>query len=461
MRQNYILTLFFSLISGVVFSQVVSIGTGSERTTGLPVDPFFKYSYSQSIYLSSEINQTGAITKINYKVAAGRELNSSNSWVVYMAHTSKTEFSSTSDWVASSDLTQVYSGTFTHTPGADVELVLNIPFNYNGTDNLLIAIEENQDSYDSGDDDLLATAVSENRSIMYRNDNNNPSPNSPPTATNIQSFIANVDLNFGVISGGGGSICDTAIQTIDDDFESYAGGTGNPMPDCWTKAGSFSVGGVRNSSGEAYSGSNYVFGYTLFNAGGYAYFMSPKLSTINSNYVADFNIKGGGQTGTAVSFEYGTMPNNTDLNTFTPFGTVQTTTSDYVNHITPKAPNNSHEYFVLRFQITEQHTSVYLDDFKWITAISLDVESVEKEKINFSVYPNPAKSSYVTIDLEGTFRDNIELVVYNALGEIVLTKREMFNVNNNMLDISKLSSGIYFLELRSNAKRCSKKLIIK
>jgi len=192
---------FFVLFTSVFYAQVVTIGTSTmDETQGLPIDPFYKFSYSQNIYLSSEINKSGDINVLTFKMAPGRQLNSSNSWVVYLTHTTKTMFTDTSDWVLGPDLTQVYSGTFTHNHGDNIVLTLDTPFNYNGTDNLLIAVEENQDSFDSGNDNLLASPVTENRSIMYRSDTNNPEPNSPPVATAVQTYVANVDISFNTLS---------------------------------------------------------------------------------------------------------------------------------------------------------------------------------------------------------------------------------------------------------------------
>ncbi|MXV38565.1 hypothetical protein GO491_07735, partial [Flavobacteriaceae bacterium Ap0902] len=161
--------------------------------------------------------------------------------------------------------------------------------------------------------------------------------------------------------------CDTAIETIRDDFESYVAGAGEDMPTCWTSAGSFVAAGVRNSDGNAYSGSNYVLGYTLFTANGFGYFITPNLSTINNLYQGQFYVRGAGSDGSAINFEYGTMSDNSDVSTFVSFGSPQVTNpEEYELYTTPVGPNNSGEYFALRFEIETWHTAIYLDDFEWI-----------------------------------------------------------------------------------------------
>ena len=359
MKKQYLFLLVAMILFGhCAMAQLISIGTESVRTTGLPIDPFYRFSYTQQIYLSSEINTLGDITQLRFKVAENRQLNNSNEWVVYLAHTTKTSFDSTTDWVASNELTQVYSGAFLHDHGADVILTLDTSFNYNGTDNLLIVVKDNSSGFDSGSDDLLASSVVDNRAIMFRSDSVNPDPNIPPIATNIQSYIANVDINFGAINP-----CDTSQTTIDDNFEDYPAGVGQPLPDCWSSiAPSGMVIGNRNIAGGAYSGSNYISAYvSIFNDQD-GYIISPKLSTLNGGYEADFYIK---TSYPGATFQYGTMSDPTESSTFNAVGSETSLSIAYTNVNTGSIPATSDEYFVIKFTSPNQHTVIQMDDFKW------------------------------------------------------------------------------------------------
>jgi len=175
------------------------IGTGTITDQALPIEPFYGYSLSQSIYLSSEINFGAApIQKIAYYY-------SGTSWTdaitIYMGHTTKTAFSSSSDWVASSNLTQVYSGSLTTTTSSGwVELTLSTPFSYNGNSNLVVAVDENTSGYHASADEFYCSAVTGNRSIVFYDDNTNPSPSSPPTSGTYlytKAYIPNTRLTFG------------------------------------------------------------------------------------------------------------------------------------------------------------------------------------------------------------------------------------------------------------------------
>ena len=69
----------------------------------------------------------------------------------------------------------------------------------------------------------------------------------------------------------------------------------------------------------------------------------------------------------------------------------------------------------------------------------------------FSLYPNPAKSQF-TIQLENnTILENVN--IYNNLGQLVLTSKKL------ILDISKLASGLYVVEIETNKGIFNKSLI--
>jgi len=174
---------------------LIEIGDGTITNMSLPIEPYFGYTYSQTIYLQSEINKSNQmISKLYYN------FNGNSAWSdsinVYMGHTSKTSFSSTTDWIPVANLSQVYAGRIavTRTRGW-VELVLPTPFFYNNTDNLVIAVDEETAGFHSSTDEFYCTAVADNRAISYHNDTTNPSPAAPPTGT-LAAYIPDTRLQF-------------------------------------------------------------------------------------------------------------------------------------------------------------------------------------------------------------------------------------------------------------------------
>ncbi len=193
MKKKNFLRTFVALMAIFTFSTLnaqVQVGDG-DINSRLPVNPYFGYSYSQSIYLASEINANGSITELSYNFS-GTSLSNSNDWTIYIGHTSKSSFDSNSDWIDVSTLTQVYSGTFTD-PGTPGWITIDITdWDYNGTDNIVIAVDENQSLYNGSEDKFKSFHVAgTTRSLSTYDDTNNPTPSSPPSG--IQSeFIPNI-----------------------------------------------------------------------------------------------------------------------------------------------------------------------------------------------------------------------------------------------------------------------------
>ncbi|HOU64018.1 MAG TPA: choice-of-anchor J domain-containing protein, partial [Tenuifilaceae bacterium] len=173
----------------------VQIGSGTTTTSFFPIYAYYGYSYTQQIYLKSEIATAGDITKIRFYLSSAAPTNS-NQWVVYMGHTTKTAFTSTTDWVPVASLTEVFNGTVTFPASGNwMEINLSTPFNYNNTDNLVIAVDENAPSY-GATTNWLAFNSGTNRGIYYRDDTINPNPATPPTAFSTTATINQVQLYF-------------------------------------------------------------------------------------------------------------------------------------------------------------------------------------------------------------------------------------------------------------------------
>ena len=249
MKRQIIYLLFVLFALSWQTKAQVSIGSDTSTNQGLPIEPFYGYSYSQVIYLQSEINASGDITTLTWDFA-GSSISNSNDWTIYMGHTTKSEFSSTSDWIDVSTLTQVYSGTVS--VDANNKVVVDITdFTYNNTDNLVIAVDENASSYNETSDDFNCSAVSGNRGLIYRNDSTNPDPVNPPTASYRKQYIANIVL------GGITQACPTPsngtnsnVTTISADFD----WTENGSAGSWTieyKAGADFTPGTGAEDGSA------------------------------------------------------------------------------------------------------------------------------------------------------------------------------------------------------------------
>ena len=209
----------------------VTIGAGNLQAENAPFEPFYGYSYSQTVYLASEINANGDISDIQWYYSGTSALPSSQELIIYMAELPRTEFASTTDWEPIASFTEVYSGGITVTAGVEgwVTLTLDTPFTYAGTGNLVIAVEENGAGYDASGDDFYNSQVTTNRTISYFSDGTNPDPTTPPTASNIDDTIPNIVL------GGITQACPNPTDL------SITGITANEAVFSWTETGGSTI----------------------------------------------------------------------------------------------------------------------------------------------------------------------------------------------------------------------------
>lgn len=168
----------------------------------MPANTNVEYSYSQQIYLQSEIGMPGEITKIRFYMVGGVSLSNTRNWTIYLGHTTKTYFSSNGDWVPYSALTEVFSGTIAETPAAGwYEITLSGSFRYNNVDNLVVAVNENSSGQNTNTNYLRYWTPSvSNRGIRCSASGTNINPVNPPWATGRISSLSQIQLVFSLPS---------------------------------------------------------------------------------------------------------------------------------------------------------------------------------------------------------------------------------------------------------------------
>ena len=183
--KKLLLSCFF-ILSMSLCAQI-TLGGGSTNVGVAPISTYYGYSYVQQIFTKQEINANAAgnITGLKFYLNPASSLSSSSQWTVYLGQTAKTSFDSDSDWIALPQLTQVFSGTVTHTNGV-VEITFATPFAYNNVSNLVLAAEENSQGYDQNDADeaMYVYNSSQSTALYYRNDFTDPDPAAPPSDGN-------------------------------------------------------------------------------------------------------------------------------------------------------------------------------------------------------------------------------------------------------------------------------------
>ena len=137
----------WSNVVSFVPSNATVIGSGSSNSQNLPTNNFYKYSLTQQIYTPAELGAAGSILSVAFykdnTVECNRNLD------IYMVSTTKSSFSSGSDWISVSSANKVYSGTVSFADNAWTTIMLNTPFEYDDTRNVAIIVDDNTGSYKS------------------------------------------------------------------------------------------------------------------------------------------------------------------------------------------------------------------------------------------------------------------------------------------------------------------------
>jgi hypothetical protein len=159
--------MFFPTVSSVVCASR-HFGSQSRSEYYMPVNDYYRNSYTQQIYTPNEVG-VGLINKISFNYAHTAAMTKKTNVEIYMGHTDKAAFSTTSDWVTTG-LQLVYTGSLNCTHQGWNEFVLDQTFNYNGTDNLVIAVRDNSGDYDGSAFKFYLTNTTGYQGMSWQND---------------------------------------------------------------------------------------------------------------------------------------------------------------------------------------------------------------------------------------------------------------------------------------------------
>ena len=130
-------------------AQTITIGEGNGMTDAVPYNTFYNYSFTEQIFLASEIEYAGNIKAVSFRLAYSYNTEHTSDIVVYLKNVPRSGFEDTSDYEPVTEEDIVFSGSWTIPADYDGWITINFdtPFAYNGTYNLLIAIDENSEDY--------------------------------------------------------------------------------------------------------------------------------------------------------------------------------------------------------------------------------------------------------------------------------------------------------------------------
>jgi len=122
----------------------VNLGRYTTTSVMLPTQTTSAYSVTQQIYTKDEIGRSGQINGITFYATADN--GPARNLTVYLMETSKASFTDNNDWVNMTSATEVFDGTVTVTVGTTTAITFTTPFEYTGSNNLLICVYDHTGS---------------------------------------------------------------------------------------------------------------------------------------------------------------------------------------------------------------------------------------------------------------------------------------------------------------------------
>tara|TARA_R110000751_G_scaffold113854_3_gene213065 strand:- start:37639 stop:39312 length:1674 start_codon:yes stop_codon:yes gene_type:complete len=117
---------------------------------------------------------------------------------------------------------------------------------------------------------------------------------------------------------------------------------------------------------------------------------------------------------------------------------------------------NTFSQFLIRQDSATETPFIIMDELRIATTWSEASLTTQEfnTAANFSIYPNPTNSGFVNITTKANTAVNV--TVFDVLGKQVLSK----TLNNNTLDVTSLTTGVYILKLNQNGTSTTKRLIV-
>ena len=163
------------------FASGVAIGSGTETNEYLPTYNYYKYSFTEQIYTSAELGSAGAITSIAFYNGGAEKTRTLD---FYLKATTKSSFSSKTDWISVSSSDKVFSGSVTMVANDWTTIVLSTPFNYDGTSNVVLVTDDNTGEYTySPHMACRVFSTTSNQAVYAWDDNLNFNPSSPSSSS--------------------------------------------------------------------------------------------------------------------------------------------------------------------------------------------------------------------------------------------------------------------------------------
>ena len=119
----------------------VQVGAGTATHTTLPSHTGHDHSYSQQIYTPAEIGQTGVISHLAFYASTCKS-TPIRKVDIYLMKTNKNSFANVNDYLVPTESDKVFSGSVTFNLGEWTTIAFDTPFEYDGSENLCVIMND-------------------------------------------------------------------------------------------------------------------------------------------------------------------------------------------------------------------------------------------------------------------------------------------------------------------------------
>ena len=177
------ITFNTTICDGATIVDLANAGGTAGTTSYAPAYSFYNYGYSATIIDAAELVGMSEITAFGFSVAADPAGSYYNNCRVWLGHTTKTVFSSSTDYVPINDstFTLVYTGSLNNVEGLNL-FMFDTVFEYDGESNVMLVVDRDHGSYQSGNSFNTHTCTGV-KTIYQYSDSYNVDPYNPSLTT--------------------------------------------------------------------------------------------------------------------------------------------------------------------------------------------------------------------------------------------------------------------------------------
>jgi hypothetical protein len=109
---------------------------------------------------------------------------------------------------------------------------------------------------------------------------------------------------------------------------------------------------------------------------------------------------------------------------------------------------------------TNNHNSIHLSTITWtINKTQLGVSDAKSNEYNFVLYPNPSED-YIIVESKSIFNEKIDVEILDSSGKLI-KKQTINSTKKDKIDISKLNSQVYLINIYKKGEHILSKKMIK